>query len=120
MMRPPNTSVDVNHWAEVHHIGRAWLVPASDGRLIRVPRHSARNRLITAGFTRAQAEQRLDEVKEYYASHPDEALGIKKRHVRDSTNIPLTEDELTQVALHGRRKQREAYARRWRNGEETP
>lgn len=114
----PNTSSQVNE--QVHYARGAYYVLDADRMLVRVPRHMARVRLISRfGFSRAAAEAKLNEIRDHYVSHPDQAFEIKRRHVRDSTNIPLTEAELTEVASHGWRKYREAAGRRWRNPTEV-
>jgi hypothetical protein len=116
-MRTPNEQNEVKETA--YYCRGSYYVAVSGGKLIPVYRHAARDHLIIGcGFSRKEADQHLDEVRDYYASHPEEALEIKKRYIREHAGgMSLTEDEITEVALHGWRKIRERDARRWRNGE---
>jgi hypothetical protein len=117
-VKTPNTQNEVK--VEIHYRKGTYYFLASDGRLVPVNRGGARLHLqVATGIFRHEAEKYLDGVKDYYVSHPAEALEIKKRYIREhaGSSMALTEDEVTEVALHGWGKYRQAYARRWRNGE---
>jgi len=101
----------------VYYARGTYYFVATCGQLVPVNRHAARVHLRCAGLTRQEAERYLDEVKAYYVAHPDESLEVKKRYIREGVGRELSEDDVTEVALHGWRKIRERDARRWRNGE---
>jgi len=74
----PNTWAGVNALAS--YCKGAWFVLNPDGRWWQVARHAARVRLMRrTGCTRPAAEVKLNEIIDWAASHPEEALAVKRR-----------------------------------------